>query len=229
VTAADFKTITERTPGVDIGRVDVLPAYAPGAGIDDIGGAPGAVTLLVIPKFDRDQPAAPRPDPLFLDAICKYLDPRRLVTTEVFLRGPDYQPIWISVGIKFVGGADVPKVRDAVRQELFDFLSPLHVDGRPDGQRAYDAWPLRKSVVDRELMAVASRVDGVMLVTNALVAYGTKDATAEIPMKGLQLPQVMGISVVEGDPIDLSLLRGAVTPDAPAVNFVPVPFIPNEC
>lgn len=231
VTAEDFKTITERTPGVDIGRVDVLAAYAPGAGRDEAGGAPGAVTLLVVPRFDREQPRAPRPDPLFLDAVCKHLDPRRLVTTEVFLRGPDYQPIWISVGIKPIGGVDLPKVRDAVRQELFDFLSPLRVDRPAGAQRTFEAWPLRKPVVDRELMAVASRVDGVMLVTNVLVAHGTKDAAPEIPMRGLQLPRVMGISVVEGDPLDLALLRGAVTPvaDRPPASFVPVPIIPEEC
>jgi hypothetical protein len=231
VTAEDFKTITQRTPGVDIGRVDVLPAYAPGLASDEPGSAPGAVTLLVIPSFDAEQPAAPRPDPLFLDAICKYIDPRRLVTTEVFLRGPDYQPIWISVGIKPVGGVDLPKVRDAVRQELFDFLSPLRIDRHADGPRVFDAWPLRKSVVDRELMAVASRVDGVRLVTDVLIAAGTSAATAEIPMRGLQLPQVMGISVVEGDPLDIALLRGAATPEPerPARNVVPVPFIPKVC
>jgi hypothetical protein len=231
VTAADFKVITGRTPGIDIGRVDVLPAYAPVAGTDEPGGAPGAVTLLVIPRFDREHPAAPRPDPLFLDAICKHLDPRRLVTTEVFLRGPDYQPIWISIGIKSMGGVDPPKVREAVRRELLDFLSPLRVDRPASGQRAVEAWPLRKSVVDRELMAVASRVEGVMLVTNVLVAQGARDATPEIPLRGLQLPQVMGISVVEGDPIDLAMLRGAETPepDRPPTTFVPVPLVPEEC
>src|SRR5215467_9216528 len=50
--------------------------------------APGAVTVMAIPKSDPLQPDAPRPDRLFLDAICRYLDRRRLVTTEVFLRGP---------------------------------------------------------------------------------------------------------------------------------------------
>ena len=141
---------------------------------------------------------------------------------------PELSGVDIAVGIKVVPGVDVPKVREAVKRELFEFLSPLHVD-RGDGERAYDAWPLRKSVVDRELMAVASRVDGVMLVTNVLLAYGTRDPAPEIPMRGLQLPRVMGISVVEGDPIDLALLRGAATPDAPAVNLVPVPFIPKTC
>jgi hypothetical protein len=231
VTAEDFRTITQRTPGVDIGRVDVLAAYNPALTADEPGSAPGAVTLLVIPRHDPDRPDAPLPDRLFLDAICAYLEPRRLVTTEVFLRGPVYQQIWISVGIKPAGGMSVPKVREAVRQELLDFLSPLDRERKQDDGtvRAYEAWPLRKPVVDRELMAVASRVKGVTLVTRVLVALDTGAATSEIPMSGLQLPRVMGISVVEGDPVDLAQLRGAVTPDAPPKTFVPVPIVPVEC
>ena len=65
---------------------------------------PGAVTLMVMPRTDPLQPDAPRPDRLFLNTICDYLDPRRLVTTEVILRGPVYKPIWISVGIAVVRG-----------------------------------------------------------------------------------------------------------------------------
>lgn len=232
VTAEDFKTITERTPGVDIGRVEVLPAYNPALGGDEPGGAPGAVTLLVIPRFDSDQPDAPRPDRLFLDAVCRYLDPRRLITTEVFLRGADYKPIWVSVGIKLIGGASAPQVRDAVKQELLDFLSPLDRERQTaNGTRGGVAWPLRKSVVDRELMTIASRVQGVMLVRNVILAEDKKGAAAEIPMEGLELPRVLGISVVEGDPLDLDQLRGAPSAavDAPPTSFVPVPIIPENC
>ena len=58
--------------------------------------APGAVTVLVIPRVDALHPQAPEPDRLFLTTVCRYLDPRRLVTTEVFLRGPSYVDLWVS-------------------------------------------------------------------------------------------------------------------------------------
>jgi hypothetical protein len=224
VTAEDFRTITLRTPGVDIGRVDVLPAFNPRLNQDEPGGAPGAVTLLVIPRHDSQQPEAPRPDALFLNAICRHLDPKRLITTELFLRGPVYQPIWISIGIRPKPGIAFPRVREAVRRTLLDFLSPLEQGG-------FDAWPLRKPVVDRELMAVASRVDDVMLVTNVIVAKGANPPAATIAMEGLDLPRVMNIGVADGDPADLSVLRGAPTPAAerPTQSFVPVPTIPEEC
>src|SRR5205814_1164411 len=56
---------------------------------------------------------------------CTYLDPRRLVTTELFLRGPNYRGIWISVGIDVVAGESQALVRERVRAELLRFLAPV--------------------------------------------------------------------------------------------------------
>ena len=95
-----------------------------------------------------------------------------------------------------------------------------------------------------ELQAVANRVEGVLLVNNVLLAQGTSAAQPQIAMSGLELPRVVGISVVVGDPIDLDQLRGQslVTPGAVAapggaapggpdavLARVPVPVVPEEC
>jgi hypothetical protein len=247
VTAADFETITLRAPGVEIGRVEVIPAFNPELAPSEPGDAPGAVTLMLIPRFDPQQPDAPMPDRLFINTICKYLDQRRLVTTEVFLRGPVYKQIWISVGINVLAGWAIPQVREAVKQSLLEFLAPLKqgTEGLLDNQAlAFAApeyadrqrgWPLRKPVTERELIAVASRVSGVMFVNDALVAEGTKPAQDQIPMTGLELPRVMGISVVVGDPLPLDQLRGQATSQTGSTGGttptrrVPVPVIPDEC
>ncbi|MGA2828830.1 MAG: putative baseplate assembly protein, partial [Streptosporangiaceae bacterium] len=89
VTAEDFSDIAWGTPGVDIGRVDVLPLFNPD-GPDPDQTWPGMVTVLVIPRSDPVHPNAPVPDLLFLNAVCSWLNPRRLVTTEVHVRGPLY-------------------------------------------------------------------------------------------------------------------------------------------
>ena len=91
VSVDDFESIACRTPGVEIGRVEVLPAFHPDLVPNEPGDAPGVVTLMAIPRFDPGQPDAPRADRLFLNALCRYLDPRRLVTTELVLRGADLQ------------------------------------------------------------------------------------------------------------------------------------------
>ena len=242
VNAADFETITMRTPGVDIGRVDVIPAFNPELAPNTAGDAPGAVTLMLIPRTDPDQPDAPVPDNVFLNTICRYLNPRRLVTTELFLRGPVYKGIWVSAGINVVAGVATAEVREAVKQALLDFLAPLSQTAgtigdsltsltTPSFASAQKGWPLWKSVAARELLAIATRVPGVLLVNDVFIAEGDKPMTDQISISGLELPRVLGISVTVGEPMDLDQLRGqtAAPVDTTAPQIVPVPLIPEEC
>ena len=245
VSVKDFETITWRTPGLDIGRVEVIPAFNPALSPNEPGGAPGAVTLMLIPRSDPNRPSAPKPDRLFLDTVCRYLDPKRLVTTELFLRGPDYKDIWISVGINVVAGADLPIVREAVKRELLQFLAPFdpaQAGLRDDlvamtsesvqGAGTQNGWPLRKAVTDRELLAVASRVHGVLLVNDVQIAEGSRPRVSQITMSGLELPRVAGISVTVGEPLDLDQLRGQTVTPPPTIampKVVPVPVVPEEC
>lgn len=220
VTAADFDTIARRTPGVDIARVDVVPNYNPELAGNQPGDAAGAVTLMIVPSYDATQPDAPRPDRLFLDTICSYLDSRRLITTEVFLRGPNYRGIWISIGIKVVAGLNDAPIREAVKQAVLAYLSPF-------------TWALVKPVIDLEIATASGRVDGVDFVQPPiLLAEGNGPAVARIDMFGLDLPRILGISVTSGAPLDLDQLRGIQTPPGgtslgPSV--VQIPVIPEEC
>ncbi|HLI74460.1 MAG TPA: baseplate J/gp47 family protein, partial [Acidimicrobiales bacterium] len=245
VTKADFEAITWRTPGVSIGRVDVLPAFDPSLTPNAAGDAPGSVTLMVLPSYDPDNPDAPIPSQSFLKTIAAWLDPRRLVTTELILLGPSYQDVWLSVGITVVPGASLVDVTTAVKAALVQFLSPLPPPGTsplPDTVSVFDTtapsmlqvddgWPLGKSVVALEALAVASRVTGVLLVNSVLVATATGDPVDSIPMSGLQLPRLAGISVVTGDPIPIDSLRGQLvtTGTQPAAVVVPVPVVPEDC
>ena len=233
VSASDFKTITRRTPGVDIGRVDVLPAFSPELGSTEPGDAPGAVTLMIIPKYDPIQPDAPMPNRNFLDTICRYLDTRRLVTTEVFLRGPSYKQIWISIGVNVESGRSIAEVREAVKARLLQFLSPLVGGPEASPDQSGDAdrgWPLRKAVVALELMARASTVTGVSSVNRVLLAHGAEAPKDQVDMRGLDLPRVAGISVSVGEPATLDELRGQSGPSpVGAPTLVPVPVIPDEC
>jgi hypothetical protein len=222
VTAEDFDAVARRAPGVDIGRLEVLSAFHPELSPNLPGDAPGTVTLLVIPRHDPDQPQAPRPDRAFLDALCSYLDERRLVTTEVVLRGPDYVPLWISAGIEVKPGHAVPAVREAVKARLLGFLAPLGEAG---------GWPLRKAVDARELSAEASRVEGVLLVNGVEIARGNDAPSSPLPIVALQLPRVLGIAVGVGEPPPLDALRGQpgdALPEALA-RIVPVPAVPEKC
>jgi len=241
VTAEDFETITLRTPGVLIGRVEVVPTYNPQLAGSEPGDAAGAITLMLIPRNDSEQPDAPRPDRLFLDTICRYLNPRRLVTTELFLRGPTYIDVWVSVGVKVAPGASSAVVREAISAALRSFLAPLPAEGvatlpdqppvvltQPQSVNPAKGWPLRKSVLRLELEAVVARVTGVELVRGLLLAKGSAGATDLVDISGLQLPRLRGVSVVDGDPVSLEDLRGDTSGTGPG-GAVSVPFVPEEC
>ena len=240
VTASDFRSIAWRTPGVAVGRIDVLPAAHPAIAPVTVGTAPGAVTLLAIPAFDPLHPAAPRGNREFLDALCRQLDPRRLVTTELVIRGPDYVGIWISVGIELAGGYGAAEVAAAVTARLTAFLSPLPAPGtsldvlipplfgpEPDPELA--GWPLGRAVQARTLLAEVARTPGVVAVVALLLAQGSQPAVESVPLAGLELPEILGLSVVVGDPLPLDLVRGATPATASDQSRLPVPVVAETC
>lgn len=224
VTAEDFRTIAARTPGVDAGRVEVLPAWHPDVSPNEPGDVPGVVTLMLIPRYDPEHPFAPEPTEEFLRAVCRYLEPRRLVTTELALRGPAYKDIYISAGITPVAGSSAAEVIEAVQSTLRRFLSPLPPGGAAQG------WPLRKPVIAQELLAVASRVPGVQMVNQLLLALASGPSIAQAPMSGLELPRVAGITVAAGDAGDIDQVRGlAPAGPTPGASTVAVPIVPETC
>ncbi len=240
VTVADFEAITLRTPGVQIGRIEVLPAFNPDLAPDAPGNAPGAVTLMLVPTLDPAHSDAPEPDRLFMDTVCRHLDARRLVTTELILRGPDYRDIWIGIGIELLAdGSAGAVVRDAVSKRIREFLAPLHAGGlsepellaNPDFSGVQKGWPLRRAVSAAELMAVASRARGVRYVRSVKLAGTDGVEWPEIQMHSLQLPRIAGLSVQIGDALSPASLMSGTQPSGnlPNQRIVPVPVIPDRC
>jgi len=241
VTADDFRTIAWRAPGVSIGRVEVLPACHPDILPMAAGNAPGTVTLMAIPSADPLHPAAPRSDARFIDALCAWLEPRRLVTTELVLRGADYAGIWISLGIEIEASHPAAEVLEMVKSRIERFLSPLPSPeiALPDlllplyaaeGDPALRGWPLGKAVNARTLLAEAARTPGVVSVADVLLARGGGPATESVAIGGLELPEILGISVVVGEPVPLDAVRGGapaqLTQSPPRL---PVPVVAETC
>jgi len=215
VSAQDFKDVVNSTPGVAVGRVEVLPLYQPDTGVS----APGVVTVMVVPD-DPTTPQGPVPDGYFLQAVCNYLDPRRLLTTEVHVTGPDYQDISVSIGFDIVAGQDVATVQAGIKAAIGSYLSPL--TGGPAGT----GWPLQKSVVDRELLAQAARVNGVADISNVLMWDSSGNAITTLPIVNTQLPRLDQVQANTGDPQDLTQTPAA---SATGTTLVPVPVTPATC
>lgn len=224
VTVQDFEDVVKRTPGVDVGRVDVLPLFLPSRPDKD---ASGVVTVMPIPKFDPIRPLWPTPDRLFLRRICDHLEPRRLVTTEIYVRGPTYVPVYISVGIQVRAGHFPDVVRQTIKKRLRGYLSALPLGG-PEGK----GWPLNKRLVRKDLEAVVTRVPGVDFVNSLQLGLKTpQDGPEYYDLVGLELPMLVGLSVREGEaePIDAVFAPTPPDIDPTSAKLVPVPVIRAKC
>jgi hypothetical protein len=215
VSAQDFSDIVESTPGINLGRVEILPLYNPDTEVS----APGVVTVLVIPE-DPTTPQGPVPDSAFLQAVCDYLEPRRLLTTEIHVVGPDYQDLSVSVGFDILPGKDVATVTQGINAAISAYLSPLN--GGPAGT----GWPLGKPVIAGELLAQAARVDGISDIEGVSMWDGSGNPiTTQLSITNVQLPRLDQVGANTGTANDLT---ETVNTSAPQT-LVPVPVIPASC
>jgi hypothetical protein len=221
VTEQDFRDITRRTPGVNVGRAEVLPLFIPSEpGIK----APGIVTVMVVPQFDPLDPLWPVPDRLFLHRVCEHLDRRRLVTTEIYIRGPEYLPVYVSAGVQIRAGFFVDQVEKNAEITLRQFLSSLPPGG-PDGA----GWPRNRKLIRKEIEAVLARVPGVEFVNGLEMSVMDFNNVDEYSIAGLELPRLAGVSVRQGS---TKHLTGVFAPQGsgPSRNEgIPIPVTRTTC
>ncbi|HWC41348.1 MAG TPA: putative baseplate assembly protein [Actinomycetota bacterium] len=224
VTADDFRALADQVAGV--ARAEVLPLLHP-----DTPGQPaaGVITVIVLPDHDARDPAAPLPDLALLRRVSAFLQPRRLLTTELYVVPPTYVDVAVSIGVQVRGGYPVDAVRRWVRQLLAQYLSPVPPYG-PDGA----GWPVGRAVRAAELEAVAVQVDGVEFVVDRLrlawrrpQAGGAPGPWTEVPLVGLerwQLPRLATVTAVAGPAPEPGADDQPPPPDP-----VPVPLPPEVC
>lgn len=231
VTVEDAVALAHRAPGADVARAEALPCYDPRLGPMPPGDAAGALTVLVVPRHDPAHPETPEPAQAFLDAVCAHLAPRRLATTELFVRGPEYVGLWVTVGYKPEAGrapADVEAAITARLRRLLRACDPARRFG--DGAAGRNGWPLGTAVERLGLVAEVARTAGVELVTGVRLAVGDGGDAERVPLAGLQLPRLLGLSLAPGEPPELDAVRGLGGGSGPAgPPAMPVPVMPEDC
>jgi predicted phage baseplate assembly protein len=231
VTAADYKELALRTPGVAIGRVEVLERFKP----QQRRNVPGVVSVMVIPQRLGTAAPAPRADRPTLETVHAWLDERRPLGTELYVIGCDYVPIGVSAAVTLVDTnqreAVLAAVADAIRLELW----PLPYGG-PDGS----GWPLGRTVDDRMIEVAIGRVPGVRTVAPVRLFLRRpgetrwrpviEDATGrgQIALLGWQLPELAMLSVGAGDTASPTLPATASIAGG-AGGGVAVPVVPEKC
>jgi hypothetical protein len=229
VAAADFADLSLDTPGVHVGRAQVLPRHKPHERID---GVPGVVTLVVLPAYDPLQPDQPTPDKEMLRRVCAHLEPRRLVTTELYVTPPQYVRLSCSVAVEPEPGSGEETLRRHVELALRQYLAPLPPYG-PDGQ----GWPFGRAVRDRDIEAAILRVQGVRLVNAVIVVgeaidrAGVRSAVEQtVALLPWQLPVLLEVRVAIGKDAAAEPLPALDIEPAPQpVSAMPVPVGKEEC
>ncbi|MCC6234191.1 MAG: putative baseplate assembly protein, partial [Verrucomicrobiales bacterium] len=223
VTADDFRELALATPGAHIARAECLPRFHPPTLTPERA---GIVSVMVWPAEDKAHPNAPQPDRNTLRAVCAWLDPRRLVTTELYVIPPTYRRIALAVGVEVKDGYGIEAVRNWVELILRQYLAPLPPYG-PEGT----GWPLGRRVHDRELEAAALQVEGVEFLHELKVA-GWDETTGtwvagSVDLRPYEVPELAEIAVVDG-PVTFAAGESVEPPSQPTVP-VPIPVLREIC
>ncbi|MFI1888521.1 baseplate J/gp47 family protein [Streptomyces jumonjinensis] len=188
VTAGDFAALARTTPGVAVARAHPAVGEHPGHPCSSV---PGAVTVHIVPAAPRDDfaredfVAAPRPDPGMVRAVAARLGEARLLTSEVFVRAPEYRDVTLRVDLSG-DPADRARVSAAATLALRRYLDPL--TGGEEG----DGWPFGQPLRPSALLRAVQRALGD-LADVAGVAIGLDGAEAgedcrEVRLRAGDLP-----------------------------------------
>ena len=231
VTADDYRSLAFETPGVTVGRVDVLPRFKPRDRRFDV---PGVVSVLALPMQALSRAPNPRPDRPFIERLHAHLSARSPLSTELYVIGCEYVALGLSVGVAIRDGHARDQVLNDVKQALTRLLWPL-APGGADG----DGWPLGRDVKARELVVEVSRVAGVrevngLRIFNRIandwreVPHAAGESNAQLDIAAWQLPELLAVVVTDepgGAPAQLSV---APNPYADP-RAVAVPVVPKVC
>lgn len=230
VTGTDYKELALRTPGVSIGRVEILERFKPQQRRSNV---PGVVSVMVMPQRETIRGPAPRADRPILESVHAWLDERRPLATELYVIGCDYVPIGLSASVELVDSRNREAVLDAVAEAIRLFLWPLQPGG-PDGL----GWPLGRTIDDRMIETAIGRVAGVRAVAPVRLFTQSagkarwqpvpEDSTGRgrIRLQRWQLPELVMLSVAEGDTSSPTLPPSFA---AAGEDAVAIPVVPEVC
>ena len=232
VTEQDYKALAAETPGIKLGRVEILAKFMPQQRRSNV---PGVVSVMVLPYKENTEAPNPRPDQPFIEKVFSYLDSRRPLATELYVIGCEYVAIGLSAGITVQDGQAYDQVVNDVRKALKRYLWSLPSDG-PDGK----GWPLGRSVKDRELEVVVARVTGVNSVAGINLFKREQDSWnklqrnnacdgVELVLQTWQLPELLSVVVSTDAQASDDLLALPDSLSGGTDGGIAVPIIPEVC
>jgi hypothetical protein len=234
VTEEDYQRLAVQTPGVSIGRAEVLARFKPQQRRFDV---PGVISVMVLPSKMPVGPPNPRADRPTLEAVHAYLSDRKPVATELYVIGCEYIPVSVTTGVTLLDGFGRETVLAAVRDAVRQFLWPLAGGGTDQ-----KGWQLGRSVREHEIDVVVARVPGVDSLNGVNLFSQLSNGgwqllphPGEIALQPWQLPELLHVLAIDGDPaatLDDPAATAAAAGNgavAGAGNDIAVPVVPDVC
>ena len=165
----DIERLALETPGARIARARAWPSLHPAWPCLH---APGVVTVVVVP----DAPG-PRPVPSqgLLNAVWRYLYPRRMLCTRLEVVGPRYLEVSVNATVELKAGAGAEGAEKRIRAALSQYLDPR--TGGPGSM----GWPFGRGVFRSEILQLLDNVPGVdHVVTLALEGNGNTSPCGDL-------------------------------------------------
>lgn len=160
ITSNDYEELAISTPGLRVARAKAVPNYHPD--YPCISDFPGAVTIVAVPHA-REGTVTPVPCEGFIKTIQNHLDMHRLVTTDVYVVGPEYVKVSVKCKVRIKKKSSPDKVTKRVQDALEGFLDPLK--GGVDEK----GWPFGRALYLSEIYQVIDKVEGVDYATGVSI------------------------------------------------------------
>ena len=148
----DFEALALATPGVPLARTHAIPDYNPAMDCIPVS---GSTTVVVLPPCPEERP---EPTAALCATVQRYLERRRVLTSEIHVVGPHYTTVAVSARLRARVEVDRRVLVCQASSALEQFFYPLH--GGPEGY----GWPIGRAVYRAELLALLNDVNGVLYV-----------------------------------------------------------------
>ena len=181
LTAKDYEQLALNTPGLRVARASVLPNFSPKLPTLKL---PGEITILVLPSpppkkaFPNSRP--PEASEGFLKTVQNHLERRRLVTTNLHVKGPRYVEVKVRCNVFLKKRASEKQAREEINRALREFLDP--VSGGPEKGKG---WPFGRSVFPSEVSQLLAKIPSVDYVTGVLLNDAKVGEPVKLPYDGL--------------------------------------------
>ena len=184
VTAEDFEILAQEAASA-VARARCLQPEP------DNGLRSGTVKVLIVPQVtiaeQRIQPEQLEIPRSLEEAVRRYLDERRLLTSALSIGAPRY--VWVSaqVHVQVKPRLDIVLVQEEIERQLYHFLNPLF--GGPEGA----GWPFGRDLFVADVYSLVAGVEGVDYVADAKIfpvdattgRVGDDANRIEVPDEGL--------------------------------------------